>query len=193
MLMRLANGDLVSRMSRAANRDVQIGHQMTGLSQCEGPGGCADWDLPPGVTLRLVEIGDQRLAADLYLASMRRNLIPLGMWDDTRAEARFRRVFKREQSRVICRDGHDIGWLQISASRQRIRLHQIHIIERFRNQGIGAALIGALLRHAGRTRMTVALNVVRGNPALSLYLRLGFHVTGGDEEKFYMELVSGPR
>jgi hypothetical protein len=32
----------------------------------------------------------------------------------------------------------------------------------------------------------VALNVIRGNPALSLYRRLGFRVVGGDAEKLHM-------
>ena len=35
------------------------------------------------------------------------------------------------------------------------------------------------------------LNVMRGNPAINLYLRLGFRVTGSDHEKTHMRWDPG--
>lgn len=146
----------------------------------------AGWILPPGVTLRPAEQYDRGFAAELYLDSMRRHLTALGRWDEARAKARFRRVFSLEQSSVLCHDGHDIGWMQISESRECVYVHQIHIIERFRNQGIGSSLIRGLLDRSKGTQKTATLNVIRGNPAIVLYLRLGFRIIDATEERLRM-------
>ncbi len=100
--------------------------------------------------------------------------------------ARFRRAFKAEQVKVICVAGADIGWIQVSEPIGRLHLHQLHLIARFRNHGIGTRLIRALLIRGRRTGRPVRLNVIRGNRALSLYRRLGFRTVGGDAEKLYM-------
>jgi ribosomal protein S18 acetylase RimI-like enzyme len=67
-----------------------------------------------------------------------------------------------------------------------IHLRQIHIVDGFRNCGIGTNLIQSLLDRAQAMGRPVALNVMRGNPAISLYRRLGFRIVGEDEEKFQM-------
>ena len=43
-----------------------------------------------------------------------------------------------------------------------------------------------LLTRATATGSSVALDVIRGNPAITLYRRLGFRSVGEDQEKFQM-------
>jgi ribosomal protein S18 acetylase RimI-like enzyme len=43
-----------------------------------------------------------------------------------------------------------------------------------------------LIAEAMRTRQAVTLGVVKTNPALRLYQRLGFRITHEDDRKFYM-------
>lgn len=138
------------------------------------------------ISLRPARPGDYEFAVDLYLDSTRRLLSALGKWNRSRVMARFKRAFNAEQAQVIRMGGADIGWMQVSAPADRLHLHQLHIIARFRNHGIGTRLIRALLDRGRTTGRSVGLNVIRGNRALSLYRRLGFRVVGGDAERLYM-------
>ena len=147
---------------------------------------CHERDTASGVILRPAAQSDRDFARLLYLDSMKQRVPVLGRWDEAAAIARFRRNFRLDQSQVVCLDGHGIGWMQVSETTEGLHLHQIHIVEEFRNQGIGTFLIRALLQRAEAGRKSVVLNVMRGNPAISLYLRLGFRTIRTDEEKLHM-------
>jgi ribosomal protein S18 acetylase RimI-like enzyme len=147
----------------------------------------------PEISLRPAQPGDYDFAAALYLDSTKKLLTALGRWQERRVVARFRRGFKPEQAQVICSGGTDIGWMQVSRSADGFHLRQLHIVDRFRNCGIGTTLIRALLDRAQATGQPVSLNVIRGNPAISLYRRLGFRVVGEDEEKLRMRWQAVPR
>ncbi len=140
----------------------------------------------PAISSRPPRTGDFDFALNLYLDSMRRLLAALGRWDEPRVRARFRELFKPEEVEVICSDGEDIGFTQVSESNDGLCLEQLHIIARFRNRGIGTHLIRALQHRSRDLGVPLGLNVIRGNPAILLYRRLGFRIVGEDEEKFQM-------
>jgi ribosomal protein S18 acetylase RimI-like enzyme len=138
------------------------------------------------VSLRPSRPDDYNFALDLYLESTRKLLIELGRWDENRVVARFKKGYKPDEVQVIRSGGADIGWIQTSNSADELHLDQLHLIDRFRNRGIGTSLIQGLLDRARRAGKTVGLNVIRGNPAIALYRRLGFRIAGEDEEKLKM-------
>ena len=47
-------------------------------------------------------------------------------------------------------------------------------------------MIKELQGKARAKALPITLNVIHGNPALDLYLRLGFRVVGEDEDKLHM-------
>jgi ribosomal protein S18 acetylase RimI-like enzyme len=55
-----------------------------------------------------------------------------------------------------------------------------------RRQGIGTELVKGLIKEAASAGRAVALGVVKTNPAVRLYERLGFQTTHDDARKFYM-------
>ena len=61
-----------------------------------------------------------------------------------------------------------------------------HLIAPFRGAGIGTRLIEDLLQRAAARKKPVTLDVIHGNPARSLYLRLGFKQYGQDADKIQM-------
>jgi ribosomal protein S18 acetylase RimI-like enzyme len=134
---------------------------------------------------------DYPFALALYLDGSRGHLERLGRWDEERVTARFEAGFNPEQGQVLSVEGEEIGWLQVSESAERFHIHQIHLHEAFRGRGIGTRLIVELLQRAARLGKPVALNVIIGNPARGLYERLGFKVTGGDDEIVSMLWESG--
>lgn len=54
-------------------------------------------------------------------------------------------------------------------------------------KGIGTELMHRLIGEAARLNQAVRLAVVKINPALRLYARLGFQTTHEDDRKFYMK------
>jgi ribosomal protein S18 acetylase RimI-like enzyme len=143
------------------------------------------------VSLRPSGPDDYKFALDLYLESTRRLLIELGRWDESRVVTRFKMGYKPDEVQIIRSGGTDIGWIQTSNSADEVHLDQLHIVNRFRNHGIGTSLIQGLQDRARRAGKTVGLNVIRGNPAIALYRRLGFHIIGEDEEKLKMRWSGG--
>ncbi len=143
------------------------------------------------VSLRAGRPADYGFALELYLESTKRLLTALGRWDEARVLARFKEGFKPDEVQVIRSGGADIGWMQVSSSTDGLHLDQLHIVDGWRNQGIGTRLIRALQDRARDAGQPVGLNVIRGNQAVALYRRLGFHIVGEDEEKLRMRWNPG--
>jgi ribosomal protein S18 acetylase RimI-like enzyme len=63
----------------------------------------------------------------------------------------------------------------------------------FQRRGIGTEVMNRLIGEAARVNQTMRLNVVKINPAVRLYERLGFQVIREDDRKFYMKRDSVAR
>ena len=144
-----------------------------------------DWT-EPDFCLRPAEQGDYPFALALYLEGAKEHLIKIGRWDENRFVTLFRDGYKQGQMRIICLGERIVGFIQVVDFADRLCLRQLHLIDGFRGRGIGSALIGAELKRAIETGRPVTLNVMHGNPAKRLYLRLGFAVTGEDPDKEQM-------
>jgi ribosomal protein S18 acetylase RimI-like enzyme len=94
---------------------------------------------------------------------------------------------------MICAKGKDIGWMQVAEFAGRLHLRQLHLIAASRGNGIGTRLIGEVLKRGAALRKPVTLDVLHGNHARSLYLRLGFKQTGQDADKVQMIWRPPPR
>jgi len=100
--------------------------------------------------------------------------------------AGFRQRWVVDQVRIITLDGTDIGWLQSFLDADALYLGQLFVEDAWRGQRIGTEVVKGLLEEAARAGHAVTLGVVKTNPALRLYERLGFRTTHEDERKFYM-------
>jgi ribosomal protein S18 acetylase RimI-like enzyme len=141
---------------------------------------------PRNISLRPAAAGDYAFAEALYLSSTGPLLSALGRWDEAAARERLSASYPRHPAYVIGCDGQEIGWLQVSEGENGIHIHQMHLVPRYRDQGIGSRLIRDLLSRAQKRRIPISLNVIRGNRAISLYLRLGFRVFEEDAELIRM-------
>jgi len=136
--------------------------------------------------LRSARPPDYFFAITLYLDGAKRHLSKIGRWDRRRLTVRFRRGYKQAQTQVICIGDQRIGWMQVAELVGRLHLHQLHLSVDFRRRGIGTRLIEDLLRRGDSIGKPVTLEVMHGNPARRLYLRLGFKATGKDPDKAQM-------
>jgi ribosomal protein S18 acetylase RimI-like enzyme len=136
--------------------------------------------------LRPAKPGEYRFALSLYLDGAKRHLSKIGRWSRPRIAARFRRGYKMAPAEIICVGDRPIGWMQVADYAGRLHLRQLHLIGEFRRRGIGTRLIKDLFRRADALGKPVMLDVIHGNPARSLYLRLGFRQMSQDADKIQM-------
>ncbi len=72
--------------------------------------------------------------------------------------------------------------------RENIYLAEIQICSEYQNRGIGTELLKSIIQQFGTTNR-IWLKVIKGNPAINLYRRLGFKVFAESKTHLYMELL----
>jgi ribosomal protein S18 acetylase RimI-like enzyme len=137
------------------------------------------------VALKPARPEDFDYCARLYFEGMANVIKELSLNMDAQI-ASFRQQWAVEQVRIITLDGTDIGWLQSFAKHDALFLGQLFVDSALRGQGIGTKVVKGLIEEAARAGQALTLGVVKTNPALRLYERLGFRTTHEDERKFYM-------
>jgi len=70
--------------------------------------------------------------------------------------------------------GEPIGRLYLDRRENDFRIVDIALVPEWRGRGIGGDLLATILAEAGAAGKTVSIHVEANNPAMSLYLRLGF-------------------
>jgi ribosomal protein S18 acetylase RimI-like enzyme len=91
-----------------------------------------------------------------------------------------------ECSHIVHYDGERIGTLKYQQTVETINIMQIQIEPELQGRGYGRRLIEQVLSDA--TVKTVALTVLKENPALALYKRLGFLIVGEDNYEFHLQI-----
>jgi ribosomal protein S18 acetylase RimI-like enzyme len=124
--------------------------------------------------LRPARLGDYAFALSLYLEGAELHLSKIGQWNRARIVSKFRQGYKLAPAQVICVGEKRIGWIQVADFVDHMHLRQIHLVREARGKGIGTRLMRELLQRADALGKFVTLDVMHGNPARFLYLRLGF-------------------
>src|SRR3984893_8567266 len=137
------------------------------------------------ITLRPARTEDFDYCVSLYFAGMERVIRELNL-DRVAQAAALRQQWDVTQVRIIALDDADIGWVQSTTRADALFPSQLFVDGSFRRRGIGTEVMNRLISEATRARQAVTLGVVKTNPALRLYERLGFRITHEDDRKFYM-------
>ena len=138
------------------------------------------------VRLRAYQDRDFEFARGLYFETMRWAIERHFGWDQTQQENSFVKWFKPAEVSIITADGTDAGWIQQRQNHGEIFLGSIYVIPAMQGKGIGTHVIRTLIELAGSRSQALTLAVMKINPAVGLYERLGFRITSEDEYKLYM-------
>lgn len=137
---------------------------------------------------RAITPADHDFLQQLY-ASTRADELALIDWDEPRKQAFLAQQFAAQHHHyqhyyadarfdLILLGDLPIGRLYVARWKDEIRIVDIAIMPEYRNRGIGGGLLGELLKEAVAVNQRLTIHVERYNPALRLYLRLGFEVVG---------------
>lgn len=96
---------------------------------------------------------------------------------------------------IVSSGGVPIGRRLVAATPDGMRLVDIALLASYRNRGIGTRLIQQLTDQSAAGGGALSLQVLRGNPALRLYQRMGFRETSADAMYITMQwtAVAGER
>lgn len=153
------------------------------------------------ISLQPATLNDVDLLLRIY-ADTRREEIQAWGWPPAQQEAFVRMQFHARRSsygagypqakeNIILAGGVPAGTILVDCGEVEIRLVDIALLADYRNRGIGTQLISGLIRQAMDAGLPLRLSVLTGNPAMRLYQRLGFTVTGSDGLYHEME-YNGP-
>jgi ribosomal protein S18 acetylase RimI-like enzyme len=142
------------------------------------------------IALRPGQADDFDFCARLYFAGMEQVIRELRL-DMAKHAVGLRERWHPTEVRIITLDGTDAGWLQSRIDNDAVFLAQLFIDAPLQGQGVGTEIMTRLIGEAAQSGRAVTLGVVKTNPALRLYERLGFRTTHDDERKFYMRREAG--
>jgi ribosomal protein S18 acetylase RimI-like enzyme len=153
------------------------------------------------VTLRPEQPADEPFLFEVY-ASTREEELNLTGWTAAMRNAFLNQQFKAMRQgyagmfpqgvfSIILLEGRPIGRQVVDRNTERICVVDVALLPPFQCQGIGTALMEAVLRLAVGENLPVRLHVVRDNRALNLYRRLGFQPLG--EMDAYQEMEWRPK
>jgi len=100
----------------------------------------------------------------------------------------YRSRYPQADYQLIEWEGQVIGRLLVAEQDDALFLVDIGLLPQFQGQGLGTALLTDLLAEAEARRLPVRLQVAGANPALRLYLRLGFQLVEPAENAVYLTL-----
>ncbi|MGE3268986.1 MAG: GNAT family N-acetyltransferase [Chloroflexota bacterium] len=138
------------------------------------------------VTLRQVTPADQPHLLKVY-AGTREDELAMTDWDAARKDSFVRQQFTAQDQYyranyanasydVVLADGRPAGRLYVARWPDEIRIMDIALLPKMRGKGVGSTVLRRLQAEARELGLPLRIHVERFNPALSLYMRLGFQL-----------------
>ena len=96
-------------------------------------------------------------------------------------------LWRPDDTRIIVLDGkEDIGWVEFRQTGDEVFLKQLYISPAHQRRGLGSRVMRRLLKEQCGTAKSMALFVLKNNPAFRFYQRHGFGVVRETPTKFVM-------
>ncbi|HET9229066.1 MAG TPA: GNAT family N-acetyltransferase [Thermoanaerobaculia bacterium] len=137
------------------------------------------------VTRRPIREEDMEFLLRLYATTRAEEMAMVTDWTDEQKEWFIRMQFQAQhawyqehygdaQFDLVLIDGAPAGRLYVHRREKEIRLIDISLAPELRGRGIGGALLRELMDEAEAAGKPLTIHVEKYNPAMRLYLRLGF-------------------
>jgi ribosomal protein S18 acetylase RimI-like enzyme len=121
-------------------------------------------------------LDDYAFALNLYLKAIKPLATAWIGWVDDEQEAQFASLWRPNDTRIIVLDGEEIGWVEFRATEDEVFLKQLYISPTHQRRGIGSRVMRLLLEERRGMAKSIALFVLKNNPASRFYEQHGFKV-----------------
>lgn len=150
-----------------------------------------------GITFRPISDDDLALLLKIY-ASTRADEMAQVPWTEAEKTAfvnvqfeaqhkYYQEVFPNAEFSILEKDGQPIGRLYLDRREDEHRLIDIALLPEYRGLGFGGELMQGVLDEAREAGKMVRIHVEHNNPAMRLYLRLGFEKVEDQGVYYLME------
>ena len=102
----------------------------------------------------------------------------------------FSENFDAEETSIITYCSEDVGMLKVKRHEDHIYLADILIKPEFQGRGFGTALISELISESKLKNIPLKLRVLKVNPALELYTKLGFSIESENDHAVFLIALS---
>jgi ribosomal protein S18 acetylase RimI-like enzyme len=140
----------------------------------------------PAYSLRKATMKDCAFLYRLRALTLKPYVAEFPGWSDDQREAYYL-DFDPSIHEIISVAGADAGAVAILRKDTEIRFVNLHLLPEYQNQGLGTAIFQEAIAEATARGVPVVLQgVLKTNPAIKLYERLGFVVTEESELRYVM-------
>ncbi|WP_146172210.1 GNAT family N-acetyltransferase [Melghirimyces profundicolus] len=147
---------------------------------------------PINITLRPATPDDFEFVFRLNETNMRFYVEKMRGWNEEIERKDMKGKFHPGHDQIILVNGERGGIFGVEERPNSYFLQHIELLPQFQGKGIGSKLICRLISKARKRNVPVSLTVLKQNPAIRLYKRLGFSVTGETEIKYEMTVWPNP-
>ena len=151
--------------------------------------------LAMSITLRPALADDEEFLFELFRQTVTAELAMLGdailRMQFMAQQLAYSAEFPASNNEIIMLGDRPIGRVLVERNQHENRGVDIALLAEYRSGGVGRMLIQELLDEAARAGKPFRISVVKTNPAIHLYERLGFKTTGDSGTQLLMEWVAG--
>jgi ribosomal protein S18 acetylase RimI-like enzyme len=138
------------------------------------------------IDLRPACSNDYAFALKLYVEAIRPLAGAWIKWNEADQEAEFASLWRPNDTRIITLDGQEIGWVEFRRTGDELFLKQFYISPGHQRLGIGSQVLRLLREEQRGSAKSMALFVLKNNPACRFYERHGFEVVWETQSTFVM-------
>jgi GNAT superfamily N-acetyltransferase len=144
--------------------------------------------MAPRVSLRPAQAADSEFAYQVLERTMKSYAVATwGKWLEREAREETSADATAGRSQIIQLGTTAVGLLRLDRFETHLQLEQLFVVPEHQRQGIGAAVLQAVVSEGRSQRLPVRLRVLRVNPAKEFYARHGFCVVSETPERLFME------
>jgi ribosomal protein S18 acetylase RimI-like enzyme len=139
------------------------------------------------IDLRPANQKDMPFLLELRRQTMNAHLLASGIIPSSGEHER-RVFFRFDRAQIVELGNEPIGLLKVIRDGKHWHLAQIQLIPSLQGQGLGTRIVRSVIAQAVQAGASLGLSVLKANPALRLYERLGFVVVSENSHAFEMRL-----
>jgi ribosomal protein S18 acetylase RimI-like enzyme len=128
------------------------------------------------IALRPALSADYTFALNLYVQTIKPLATAWMEWVNEDQEAQFASLWRPDDTKIITFNGQDVGWVEFRQAGDEVFLKQLYISPAYQRRGIGSQVMRLLLEERRGKAKSMALFLLKNNPALRFYRRHGFDI-----------------